>query len=246
MAEAPRLDFVLRSAEWSYDAILRNPIFRLARDGAQILEIFYGILNSRVRLTSSSLSLFGGAALSDIRLRIQLFGGAGSIELMADRYTFAIRNISSQADIDLVVLCSGLGRQALERVIDRSEVVLDSFAMRGHLELLGEKDQAQQLLERFSIVPEGLEDLAPGRVRGGVHLDLSDASTGWICSFDVQASSMIENGLFWALSCSYTHDCVFSDYIGRQEHFLSLARALPATYGLVARHEVAAPRSTIS
>lgn len=243
MTLAAKLEFAVRAAEWSYDAILRRPIFRLARDGAQILEAFYDALSPQVPLAPNSMSLCGGTTLSDIRLRVQLFGGAGSLELTADRFSSSFRTINSQSEIDLAIRCSSLGRQALERVIHRSDVRLDSFAIRGHLELVGGGSQAQQLLSRFSITPDGLKDLVPGPVRGGIHLDLSEASSGWICAFDIQASTMIDGGLFWALSCSYAEDCPYEDFTGRQEHFLSLARALPAAYGLIAKHEAVASRS---
>jgi hypothetical protein len=107
---AQRLDIL-------YEAHFSSLAFDVLTDGRRVFEVFYSFLMPRFQVTADAITVSSSAVLSEVVLRIGLFGNRAAIEMRPDRMTIRLPNIGDAGSLDiareLIALCDKARTQSL-------------------------------------------------------------------------------------------------------------------------------------
>ena len=119
------------SLEWmdmAYEMEFSVPLFDLPVRNAELLGSLHRFIHPRFSLRMTDLHAFGGNALSDVSVRVTMFGGNGTIEVTAERLSVRFNILRNEQDIAICNECCALAGQALKRAFP--EVVTTMITAR--------------------------------------------------------------------------------------------------------------------
>ncbi len=96
-----------------YDAVFRVPLFALAGNPVSVLSAVHSKLSTKWSIPGSDLIVDGGRAVSDVRARVSLFAGNGTLEFGSEMFTAKFINPSVAGDTEIIKDCISLVHEAL-------------------------------------------------------------------------------------------------------------------------------------
>jgi len=127
---------VKTTLEWmelTYDAEFSVPPFDLPRRDTDLLKSLHQFIHPRFPIRTADMHVFGGTTLSDVCVRVTLFGGNGTIDVTADRLSTRFTGLRQHQDLDICNQCIALAEQALRSTLP--DVVIGLVSIRPMLTL---------------------------------------------------------------------------------------------------------------
>src|SRR5262249_60685853 len=103
-----------------YEVNFRRPLFDREREVPPLLQSLYDTLSDNFGISLSDVSVHLADSLPNVFAMINLFGGAGSVELRLDRWRAVFRNIRTDEDRKIIIRCLNLAGGAIENFSERS------------------------------------------------------------------------------------------------------------------------------
>jgi hypothetical protein len=156
----------------------RDPVFGLGHQASEIMEAFYNALHSMERLGLKDLLTFGGNSYADLKLTINLRGGAGRIDITPGFLIveFNPRDLDAKERFQLyedtlrkalkdVVISERLMRARLWLVCEGSSQAVEAFlGEKGNAALKLDQGAYATLKKQFSFQFRGLDTLEGKRI----------------------------------------------------------------------------------
>ena len=89
----------------TYEEVLSAPLFDLPSRGTALLHSLHKAIHPRYSIPPTHMQIFGGNAMSDVRIRITLFNGNGIIDVTVDKISIAFNDLLGREDIDICKDC---------------------------------------------------------------------------------------------------------------------------------------------
>ena len=99
-----------------YEADFSAPLFDLFARNTEVLRSFHEGIGSSYPVRSSDMQISRGDRLSEVRVRISLFGGNGLIDVTADRLSISFEHMRTEEQAAICKECISLSEQALKRI----------------------------------------------------------------------------------------------------------------------------------
>lgn len=210
--------------------VFTEPIMNWTDIASRFFAMIYSALRSKLTLNLSDFSFNYGNALSDVRARYNLYGGATSVSLLPDRLAFDFPNLlptdySIAADV-MATIHDAFPKAFEERLYDRIEVQTYE-----HVEL-GSAESVIAILDRFKM--PGLESYfdLPIVQQPSCKLNLSAQDMSWQCSLQAERSLLVSSALFLAITVSLRNVTPSMPFLEKQMLIRGLMRALTTSLGL--------------
>ena len=158
------------SLEWmelAYEADFSVPLFDLPGRNTEVLRYFHRFIHPRFPLRTPDMQVMGGNALSDVCVRLTMFGGSGTIEVTADKLSMRFTDIRREQDVNICSECVALVEQALKSALPDLEMGIITIRPTLSLRLADGSIDARDYLKRV--------------VKPGVELDLRELGTVALC-----------------------------------------------------------------
>ncbi len=171
----------LQWMEMRYESEFSVPLFDLPGHNTELLRTLHQYIHPRFPLRATDLHTFGGNALSDVCVRVTMFGGNGSIEVTAEKLSICFNNLISEQDLAICNECFALVEQSLK--IALPEFGITTFTARSTLSLrLDDGSVTAYDFLRQVVKPGidiGLTDLGNAALCPCVNLEVRNKDEDW-------------------------------------------------------------------
>ena len=106
--------------EWmnlTYDVEFVSPAFDLPTNNTGLLKALHGSIDPRFQIKTRDMHVTGGNLLSDVHVRIDLFGGNGAIDVSADGMSLVFNNVRTAVELKSCQDCISLSEEALREAL---------------------------------------------------------------------------------------------------------------------------------
>ncbi len=213
-----RMLFTIPQVSVKLTARFRSPAFELAENQVDTLRALYEKIGPRYTVDVEDLKRESGAKLSDNYVRMDLFGDLGHLQITADRFEAAFRNVIGENDVKIIIDCVNQGLAAVREALPSASIAEEWIYLAFPVRL--ENADAAHFLERFGNpgIMSALRNISAISATPGIKLELQNADDGWQMNFDLDCSSIVQTDLstvvgmrFYgkALSWSFDEQVVF-------------------------------------
>ncbi len=172
------------SLEWmelAYEAEFSSPLFDLPGRNTELLKSLHQSIHPRFLLRTRDLHVFGGTSLSDVCVRVTMFGGNGTIEVTAEKLSVSFNGLRGEQDTAICNECLILVEQALKKALPEAEIT--TFTARSTLSLrLGDGSVVARDFLRQVVRPGidmELNGLGSAALYPCINLEIRNEDEGW-------------------------------------------------------------------
>jgi hypothetical protein len=217
-----------------YEVNFRRPLFDREREVPPLLQSLYDTLSDNFGISLSDVSVHLADSLPNVFAMVNLFGGAGSVELRLDRWRAVFRNIRTDEDRKIIIRCLNLAGGAIENFSDRSRssrnlvnvsvwYVCDAGST-GVAKMLSQHGSSGMRIERGFLGSEEIEF--------SLYPRLLNKTEGWDVTFLVQRSWLEPSHLFINYSGTYLEGGRYNTIDQKADHIKQMFGGLLETLGL--------------
>ena len=192
--------------ELTYDAEFSVPPFDLPRRDTDLLRSLHQFIHPRFPIRTTDMHVFGGTTLSDVCVRVTLFGGNGTIDVTADRLSTHFTGLRQHQDLDICNQCIALAEQALRSTLP--DVVIGLVSIRPMLTLrLGDESTDAREYLRAVVKPAvdmDLGGLGAAALHPCVNLEVQNDDERWRAVLHAYPSGVDRSSVVVACSIIYT------------------------------------------
>jgi len=199
---------VKTTLEWmelTYDAEFSVPPFDLPRRGTDLLQSLYQFIHPRFPIRTTDMHVFGGTTLSDVCVRVTLFGGNGTIDVNADRLSTRFIGLRQHQDLDICNQCIALAEKAFKSILPDVEIGLVSIRPILALRLGDESTDAREHLKAVvkPAVHMDLSGLGAAALHPCVNLEVQNDDERWRAVLHAYPSEVDRHSI--VVACSIVH-----------------------------------------
>jgi hypothetical protein len=110
------VNYKVNFADLVYEAHFRRPLFALAHSSVRVLEVLHERLSAKYPITPGDMSLETGRNMAELRARVNLFRGAGTLDITAESLTARFQNPRGKDDYQIIQDCVTLAHEALVKL----------------------------------------------------------------------------------------------------------------------------------
>lgn len=214
--------------EMSYEAEFSVPLFDLPGRNTELLKSLHRFIHPRFPLRATDLHAFGGNALSDVRIRVTMFGGNGTIEVTAEKLSIRFNNLRSEQDVNICNECIAMAEQALRSALP--EVVFAIVTVRPTLSLrLGDGSIDTRYFLRRVVKPGidmELTGLGNAALYPCINLEVENEDEGWRAVLHAYDNAVDKSSIIASCWMAYPDSPDEHPYGERTDRLLRLLGAL--------------------
>ena len=212
-----RLDLV-------YEVAFHAPAFDLPMRGAALLKALYEAINPRYSILMNNMQIFGGNAMSDVRVRMTLFNGSGLIDVTANNLTLTFNDVRGQDGIAICKECISLSELVLKEFFPdlRVNIVTIRPTIVMTLENTDHKGSgylSQVLQDALSI--SLVESIGTSQYPGA-NLTLKNKREGWSVVFHVFQNQTADSSVIVSCHAQYNDNGLILGLDERHNHMVEL------------------------
>ncbi len=213
--------------ELTYEARFSKPLFALALSPAAVLEALYNRFSPKYSILSRDLTVDAGRSVGEVRAKVNLFAGKGSLEISADSFIARFDDPRGANDAEIVKDCIQLTHDALSAVKTSSRLAIreETVSVRMFNELIDSPANARVFLRNlfpqselypFSEV-QGKTDVVPG-----YQMELLDDDEKWEFTLGVQRAIRSDKELFIVATVRFLDGGRFTTLDEKANHSVDL------------------------
>lgn len=221
----------------TYEVGFKEPAFEIARSPVPILTAFHQRLHPRFGLRLSDLQVLGGTAMSDVRIRIALFNGQGSLEVAADKFSCSFEGLRIWQDATLVKDCIALSEEALAEALPELNAKTTAIKTSSWLICDGGEMAVKEVLGRFgdSAICMANAKLGATNISHSLRSQFQNESERWSVAFGLERSLVEGSDLFVMCDGTYSDGGLYAGLDERTEHLQGLYLGILEQFGLEPR-----------
>lgn len=221
------MEYKVNLSDLVYEARFRGPLFALAASPVVVLEAIHSRISPKYPISSGDMVVDSGRAVGEIRARVSLFAGNGTLEVAADSFTARFSNPRGDEDLQVIQDCLVLTHDALSTLGGTNRPLREeSVTLRIFSELADGSDastflkglfQQSKLLEWRGFPPQA--NIVPGFV-----MDIFQDDEKWTFNFIVSQAARSKKEMFLATSIRFFEGNRFLSIKDKADHFGTLIR----------------------
>ena len=198
----------------SYDIHFSELLFELPRRGLELMEVIYSNLKSRFPISPADMQIFGGNSLSDVRVRVLLFGGNVSIETTTNQCSMVVMGIRSSDVLEEHYLGISLVENSLSKSFPNVQIDAVSIRLTIFLQLSAESETASSLISKLTRSNRQLNFTELGDVvqHPGINIELEHPQENWHIIFHTVSNRSDSSSLIVSCQSLYKVNEEFMDF----------------------------------
>ena len=214
--------------ELTYDADFSVPPFDLPARATDLLKSLHQFIHPRFPIRTPDMHVFGGTALSDVCVRVTLFGGNGTIDVTADRLSTRFTGLRQHQELDICNQCIALAEQPLRTTLP--DVAIGLVSIRPTLTLrLGDESADAREYMRGVVKPAvhmDLDGLGAAALHPCINLEVQNDDERWRAVLHAYPSGVERSSVVIACSIFYAESPDPSSREERNDRLWRLIAAL--------------------
>jgi hypothetical protein len=199
------MEAAVQRLDISHELSFAQPAFALARNTPDIIQTFYETIAPRYPIAVEHIAVSAANTLSELLVRIGLFGNAAALELRAEKMILRFSQVVGQQSLAIVKDTVILAYDALHKALPGVRSANASFVRNAWLALDGASGAAQGLLRdhanpRSPIDPK---QLGAQSVIYTVRTNLQNPSEKWDVQIVAEPSAIPQAHLFISTNLSF-------------------------------------------
>ena len=208
----------------TYEVAFAAPLFDLPIRGTDLLSSLHGAIHPRYSIPLTHMQIFGGNAMSDVRVRITLFNGSGIIDVTSDKLSIMFTDILGQDGIEISKDCIATTERIVRSFFSEHRVayvsvnptmfiLLDSTEMKSGIYL-------SEIMS--SEIEFDLEEFDEAIQYPGINLTVESSEAGWSAIFHAYQNSSTASSLVISCHAQYVEGGQISNLEERSNHLSRL------------------------
>ena len=208
----------------TYEEVLAAPLFDLPSRGTALLHSLHGALHPRYSIPPTHMQIFGGNAMSDIRVRITMFNGNGIIDVTTDKISIVFNDILGREDIDICKDCISATDHVIKNFFTNLKVAFVSVNPTVFVSLDdAEMDSGIYLSKIVSHKIEfDLEEFEDVTQYPGVNLTVGSLEAGWSVIFHAFQNASAASSLIVSCHAQYVRGGQISGLEEKSNHLTKM------------------------
>jgi hypothetical protein len=211
-----------------YEAAFRSPLFALPGNPVSVLSVLHERLAPKWNVSLSELSVESARTLGDVKARINLFSGNGTLEITPETFTAKFINPSAPGDAEIIKDCVRLALDGLATISDgKNSFREETITLRGFIELTSPEIDGLSFLrtmhggsELYSPVDAPYKaDVIPG-----FRVEFLQTDEKWAYSFELTRAHRSTKELFLLSTCRFYDGNAIDTIDQKAEHAGNLLR----------------------
>ena len=234
------MEAAIEHMDVQYEVAFSEPLFDLPRRNVEVLESFYNNLKPGYLASPSDMQVAGGTSLSDVKVRVTMFGGLATLEVTIDRMLVEFRRVKSLSDFNTCKLCTLASEKAIWGIYPELRINRTAFNFDVHIKLNGNKS-ADQLLRDVGGYGNNIDLSQFGDVEQfpAANITILNEQKRWNSVFHAYAMLSDRSGLIASFRSSYTEaetdqglDHRLNEFTSRTEDLHKLFKILLGGIGI--------------
>lgn len=224
----------LARADVTYEVSFKKPLFD---QGAHppLVQSVYDTLSDNFSISLPDVGVNAGPAPSHIFVVMNLFGGAGSVELRLDRWRASFKGLMNENDRKLIIRCLNLVTVALEGASDRISPARTVLTVASWYKCdEGAPGVASMLSEHGSLgieVDRGF--LGAEQIDYTINPHMRNPTEGWDALFFIQESQLEGTHLFLNYTGNYVTGGRYNSVDQKADHIATMISGMLGALGVV-------------
>ncbi len=196
------------SLEWmelTYEAEFSSPLFDLPGRNTELLKALHQLIHPRFPLRTADMHALGGSALSEVRVRVTMFGGNGTIEVTPEKLSIRFNGLGSEQNLAICNECLALAEQGLKRALPETVIAMVTVQLTQALRLGDGSVDARDFLRR--IVKPGIDmdltGLGNAALYPCINLAVRNEDEGWQAVLHAYDSATENSSIFASCRVAY-------------------------------------------
>jgi len=219
---APSLKFV--RSQFVYEAVFDRPVFDRAAAPGRMVAAIYDELAPSWGLALKDIQILQGANLGASGVRVGLFNGLATIDILLDRYVATFNRVQNRADEDIVVDCLKRLEASLAAGQTHFSVASGTATINAWYECDGGGGAVKAVLDGLA---GGLSGIA-GEFDDGLQVDYSlgislrHTDEKWVVDLRLERSVVADSHLFAYCRATYHQGGRYDSFEQRRPHITGL------------------------
>ena len=197
----------LTRADVTYEVFFKKPLLDRPSGVPALIQSVYDALSEAVTISVADIQVNQSLTPAQTSVTYNLFGGAGSIEIRADRWRSTFRNLISIDDINLITRCIQIAASAIEKTSDRLSPARTDLTVAGWYKSDVGREEVAAVLKNYWMPKNEMaaKFLDADEIEYVLNPKLKNKSEGWEATFYVAVSALDNTELFINYLGNYTH-----------------------------------------
>ena len=199
------MEAAIERMDVQYEVVFSEPLFDLPRRNVEVLESFYNNFKPEYFVSLSDMQVIGGTALSDVKLRMVMFGGFATLEVTIDKMRIEFRQLKSSSDLNTCKSCTLASERAIWGIYPELRINGTEFNFDVHIKL-SDNQNAGQLLRDVVGYGNNIDLSQFGDVERlpAANTAILSKQKEWSAVFHAYATLPDRSGLIASFRSSYT------------------------------------------
>jgi hypothetical protein len=182
-----------------------QPAFVLARNASEIVQIFHETIAPRYPIPPEHMAVNAASILSDLFIRIGLFGNLAALELRVDKMTLRFPQSHGPESIKIVKDTVLLAYDALRKAVPDVRFARALFSLGAWLVLDGGTEAAQKLLREHAMPSSLIDPIQLGGQTASYTLraNVPNPSEKWDVQIAAEPSAIPQANLFVQINLTF-------------------------------------------
>jgi len=224
------MEATVQRLDVSHELFFAQPAFALARNTPDIIQIFYKTIAPRYPIAVEHIAVSAANVLSELLIRIGLFGNAAALELRAEKMTLKFPQVVGEKSLKVVKDTVALAYDALHAAVPDVRTADASFAIHAWLALDRAIAGAQELLRDHANPRSPIEPKQLGAqiINYSIRTNVQNPSEKWDVQIVAEPSAIPQAHLFILSNLSFRAGTTY-DSIDQQISFTE--QLVPKIFG---------------
>lgn len=182
------MDAIAKPRKLGYEAQFSAPSFDLPGRSTELLQSLYGNLETRFLISPGDMHVFGGTSLADVRLRVDMFGGSGRIDVAVDKLSIDFDKLLTDSDIEICKDCIATSEQTIQEFWSDMNIDLTFANLNYTVELGDGIESANDYLSRVAApgISLDLKEIEGAVAHPGIRLGIENENEKWSVSISAE------------------------------------------------------------
>lgn len=194
-------------ADVTYEVFFKKPLLDRPVGVPALIQSVYDALSEAIAVSVADIMVNQSPTPAQTSVIYNLFGGAGSIEIRADRWRGVFHSLVSTEDINLITRCLQIVASAIETTSDRLSPARTNLTVAGWYACDVSRDDVASVLENYWMPKNEMaaKFLDAEEIEYVLNPKLKNKSEGWEATFYVAVSALEKTELFLNYIGNYIH-----------------------------------------
>lgn len=228
------MKYKAKTIDITYDATFAKLAPNIVGSSMNVVACLISSIGVRYPITAENVRVFPSSVLSEVKIQVDLFKGAGRLEVYADRFKGTFKNASGKEDVQTIEDCLALAIDGLREASPALAFESDNILVSAHLDLQPDGKNDRWSVDNYAsaALADKLRTPELGILTGQKMVLISEEQH-WRVAFDISPTWIDpQKGLFVTHQTFFYAGCLIQTMQDKSAHISGTLNQLLAAFDL--------------